>query len=169
MARKSLPFKHMSPSLLALVRQVRNLLQALGGRQTFMPRARLVTARSHPLLAGLGAAIPGGSVQAVPRLAGDMASLRIPLLALAAPQLPLPGLPAQTLPAAATLPMPAYVPPLASAPAPPLFERLTMPLPAAPPAPATGDTWHLHLAAPLDEDSVRNDLIPLLDRLRETG
>lgn len=169
MARKALPRKHMNPSLLALVRQVRSLLQALGGRETLLPLARPVTALPHPLPAAPGVTLPGGFDQLAPRLAGDMAPLRIPLLVLAAPQLPLPGLPAQARPAATTWQLPASAPPPASAPAPPLPEQVTVPLPAASPTPATGDTWQLQLAAPLDEDSVRNDLIPLLDRLRETG
>ena len=40
---------------------------------------------------------------------------------------------------------------------------------SAPPGPPTGNIVHLHLGSALDEDTVRNDLIPLLDRLRATG
>ncbi len=177
MLRKSLSHKHMSPSLWELVRQVRSLLQALGGRQTLAARAALVTALPHPLSPTPAADIPGGRDPVVPRLARDLAPHRMPLLALATPQLTLSGALGPAQPGAAAWPLPVAAPPTTSAssgllpppatPATPLLERVTVPIHTAPPP--SGDTWHLHLAAPLDEDTVRNDLIPLLDRLRETG
>ena len=167
MARKSMHINYMSTSLLTLVRQVRRLFQALGGLQTLVPRASLVTALPHPLSPAPAAAIAGGYDLIVPRLARDMPALRIPLLALDAPPLTPSGAPGQARPDAATLPLPASPQPHANTPAPPLPEGVTLPHPAA--LPPSGDTWHLHLATPLDEDTVRNDLIPLLNRLRETG
>ena len=166
MRHKSIPTNHTDTTSVALVRAAARLVAAYGGREGL-----------HRLPA-LGVSIPlgfrppqeprpspeGGSPPPAPlpapfhqALHGLVATVPGLALPMDAPFPPGGGVGGFTLPAYPVSHQDGQPPAQSDPPTP------------APPAPPAGNIVHLHLGSPLDEDTVRNHLIPLLDRLRATG